>query len=273
LSSRKKELHGAFKMQEGTSAIAKANQLIQDGDMNDVENAVAKIKWWHRIDLGNGIVTPGVDDSSRKLKKLALPGNLSGMSVLDVGAWDGFFSFEAERRGASRVLATDSYCWGKGGGTKDGFELARKVLRSKVEDKEIDVMDLSPQTVGVFDIVLFLGVLYHMRHPLLALERVSSVTRKLLIVETHVDMVWTGRPVMVFYPRSELNGDPTNWWGPNPACVEAMLTTVGFRDVRKVSQYHLALRMAAAAGHRKATKNTPLLWTFQQNRMTFHASR
>lgn len=250
--------------------------MIQDSnvkDMNELKNKVVKIRWWHRIDLGNGIITPGMDDSSGRLKKLSLPERLSGMTVLDIGAWDGFFSFEAERRGAVRVLATDSFCWGRGGGTKDGFELARRVLGSKVEDKEIDVMDLSPEKVGVFDVVLFLGVLYHMRHPLLALERVYSVTRKLLILETHVDMVWTKRPVMVFYPEKELNSDPTNWWGPNPACVEAMLRTVGFREVRKVSQYHHVLRMAAAAAFRKAKRNTPLLWTLQQNRVTFHASR
>src|SRR6185295_7335307 len=140
-----------------------------------------------------------------------------------------FFSFEAERRGAARVLATDSFCWGQGGwGTKAGFELARRALHSRVEDLEIDPMDLSPERVGTFDVVLFIGVLYHMRHPLLALERVASVTRELAIVDTHVAMTDLDRPVMLFYPNNELNDDWTNWWGPNPAAVEAMLGTVGF---------------------------------------------
>jgi len=104
-----------------------------------------------------------------------MPENLAGKTVLDVGAWDGFFSFESERRRAERVLATDSFCWSGEGGTKAGFELARKVLNSKVEDVEMDVLDLSPENIGTFDIVLFLGVLYHMRRPLLALERPGEV--------------------------------------------------------------------------------------------------
>ena len=80
------------------------------------------------------------------------------MTVLDIGSWDGFFAFEAERRGASRVLATDSFCWnGDGWGTKDG-SIARKVFNSKVEDLEIDVLELSPEKVGTFDLVLCLGV-------------------------------------------------------------------------------------------------------------------
>ena len=100
-------------------------------------------------------------------------------------------------------------------GTKAGFQLAREALNSRVEDVDIDVMDLSPERVGTFDIVLFLGVLYHLKHPLLALERVASVTRQLLILETVVDMVGIRRPAAAFYPATELSGDPTNWWGPN----------------------------------------------------------
>ena len=98
----------------------------------DLRQRVGKIRWYHRIDLGDGIVTPGVDPSPRKLERLRLPADLGGKTVLDVGAWDGFFSFEAERRGASRVLATDSYAWsGVDWGTKQGFELARARLGSR----------------------------------------------------------------------------------------------------------------------------------------------
>jgi tRNA (mo5U34)-methyltransferase len=206
--------------------------------LDALRREVANIKWWHTIDLGNGIVTPGIDPSSARLRELQIPEDLTGFTVLDVGAWDGFFSFEAERRGARRVLATDSFCWGQGGwGTKAGFELARRALCSRVEDLDIDPLELSPERVGTFDLVLFLGVLYHMRHPLLALERVFSVTRGQLILQTQVDLAAIDRPALAFYQGSDLNDDPTNWFGPNPLAVVAMLRAAGFSDVRIVSRW------------------------------------
>lgn len=203
-------------------------------DVEKVRAEIANVNWYHQIDLGDGIVTPGVDDSPSRMAPLDLPRDLSGRSVLDIGAWDGFFSFEAERRGASRVLATDSYCWsGEGWGTKEGFLTASRILGSRADDLEIDVMDLSPDRIGTFDLVLFVGVLYHMRHPLLALERVASVTGDQLIFDSHTAMIEERDPVMLFYPGSELNNDPTNWWGPNPPAVEAMLRDVGFKRTER----------------------------------------
>jgi tRNA (mo5U34)-methyltransferase len=192
---------------------------------------VAELRWHHSIDLGNGIVTPGQDNSPRKLARLGLPQSLSGKSVLDVGAWDGFFSFEAERRGARRVLATDSYSWNGSHdwGNKKGFDLCHQVLNSKVENMEIDVLELSPERIGTFDVVLFLGVLYHMRHPMLSVERVASVTSGMVVLETAVDMLNVGRAAMAFYPGDEMFGDATNWCGPNPAAVIGMLRVAGFK--------------------------------------------
>ena len=229
---------------------------------------VEEIKWFHKIDLGNGIETPGVDDSSWKLQKIRMPLDLSGKSVLDIGAWDGFFSFEAERRGASRVLATDFFYWeGDGWGTKEGFELARRELRSNVEDQNIDVLEISPDTVGVFDVVLFLGVLYHMRHSLLALEHVSSVTAGLLILETHVDLLWTSRPAFAFYPGSEASRDPSNWCGPNPAAVSSMLRDVGFEKVEVAYRYPISFRLARTLKY----FNVSPIQSLQQSRYVFHA--
>jgi tRNA (mo5U34)-methyltransferase len=169
---------------------------------------------------------------------MQIPQDLTGLSVLDIGAWDGFFSFEAERRGAKRVLATDSFCWGQGGwGSKAGFDLARQILGSRVEDLVIDPLDLTPERIGTFDLVLCLGVLYHMRHPLLMLERVFSVTSHHLILQTQVDLSALDRPALAFYQGTELNNDPTNWCGPNPAAVVAMLKSVGFKDVRIISRW------------------------------------
>ncbi len=237
--------------------------------LEDLKKEVASIDWWHTIDLGHGIITPGQDDTPAKLRAIQMPEDLSGMTVLDIGAWDGFFAFEAERRGAKRVLAIDSVCWKNRPGAKDGFELARKVLRSRVEDLEMEVVDISRERIGAFDLVLFLGVLYHMRHPLLALERVSSVTKNLLILETAVDMSFSRRPAMVFYPGDELGGDSSNWWGPNRSAVEAMLRTVGFREVKLVAKRSPTRRFGAAL--RDAIKwKTPLAAGLQRTRMVFH---
>jgi tRNA (mo5U34)-methyltransferase len=246
-------------------------------DAATLKQRVDAIRWYHTIDLGQGIVTNGVDDTRVRLARIDLPESLEGCTVLDVGAWDGFFSFEAERRGAARVVAADYYSWrGVGWDTangKAGFELARATLRSHVEDVEIDVMDLSPERVGTFDVVLFLGVLYHLRDPLLALERVASVTRQLLVLETVVDMLGLTRPAMAFYPGRELNEDPTNWWGPNLLAVNGMLRTVGFDRVRTVTSLpSLPYRAARAVAHRIRRKNS-LAAAYRQDRAAFHASK
>jgi tRNA (mo5U34)-methyltransferase len=171
------------------------------------------MQWWHRFE---------------QLLALNLP-DLTGKTVLDVGAGDGYFSFAAERFGASRVLAIDDGNWGTTGG-KRSFERLRKALASHVEDLEVDVLDISPETVGRFDVVLFLGMLFPMRHPLLALERVASVSRELLVVETLVDMTFLHSPAAAFYP-SEKRTEKRSRRGPNRAAVLGMLEAVGFARV------------------------------------------
>jgi tRNA (mo5U34)-methyltransferase len=202
-----------------------------------IRERAAGIRWFHSIELAPGFVTEGLDDTSRRVDVLHLPASLAGRTVLDVGAWDGFFSFECERRGAARVLATDSFAWdGANWSDKRGFELAREALGSRVEDRHVDVLDLSEEAVGGrFDVVLCLGVLYHMKHPLLMCERLASVTGELLVLETHVDMTWTRRPAAAFYPGHELGLDPTNWWGPNVPAVVGMLRAAGFSRVEVVT--------------------------------------
>lgn len=245
-------------------------------DVGELKKVVDGICWFHKIDLGNGIITPGNDRSSERLKTIRMPADLRGKTVLDIGAYDGFFSFEAEKRGAKRVLATDHYAWEgmypwKSGfkGTKKGFELARTVLNSKVEDMKLNVYDLSPKT-GVFDLVLFLGVLYHLQHPLLALERVASVTREQLILETHVDALLNKRPVIIFYPNDELEKNPTNWCGPNPAAVVGMLKTVGFKKIKVYNRRSFFYQLCRAV-YCKVKYRRSFFQTLQQNRMVFHA--
>ena len=228
-----------------------------------LQQQVAELPWYHVMELPGGVVTPGVDDPRDRLDLLEIPDDLSGLSVLDIGAWDGFFSFECERRGAAKVVAADWWAWQEAThGSKRSFELARTAFDSRVEDVEIRVEELSPERVGSFDLVLFVGVLYHLRDPVRALEAVASVTNGRLILETHVDLTLSRTPAAAFYPGSELSGDRTNWWGPNPAAVEAMLRTVGFTDVVKVFPRSRVYELARAVRRRS-----------QQGRAVFHARR
>ena len=210
---------------------------------DDLRRRAEAITWWHGgMDLGHGVVTQGRTYPARTLlPRLGLPDDLSGKTVLDVGTWDGFMAFECERRGA-RVTAVDSYAWDTANVAdthnptgRAGFDLAHEALNSGVFAVDCPVLDMTPEVCGTYDIVLFLGVLYHMRHPLLALERMAALTRDLLIVETHGDMHDDPRPAMRFYPGDECNGDVSNWWGPNAACVEAMMHAAGMRRTRRVS--------------------------------------
>ena len=181
--------------------------------------------WWHSIDLGDGQTTPGVhslDELRDNYARFRLPEDLRGKRVLDIGCWDGFYSFEAERRGAD-VVAVD--CW-----WPENFFTARTLLASHVEFHELSVYEVTRERLGSFDIVLFLGVLYHLRHPLLALERVCDVTRELAVVESHVidNLFPTSHPLMEFYEQDELGGQFDNWWGPNTGCLVRMLRAAGF---------------------------------------------
>ena len=184
--------------------------------------------WWHSIDLGNGQVTPGVHSLTELqglYHSLELPEDLTGRSLLDIGCWDGFYSFETERHGA-RVTSVD--CW-----RPRNFFAAREMLNSKAEFHELNVYDIGKDKIGSFEIVLFMGVLYHLRHPLLALERVCEVTKDFAIIESHIidKMRDSDGSVMEFYEFDELGGQYDNWWAPNVECMAQMARSAGFARI------------------------------------------
>jgi len=241
------------------------------------ERAEAVLKacpeWYHSIELAPGIVTPGrapVEYWEAALGSLKLP-DLEGKSVLDIGAYDGFFSFAVERMGAARVVALDHYVWSTDmeGYLREWrnskhtsvpvpsphesrywqpeempgrrpFDAARRVLESKVEPVVGDFMAMNLEQLGTFDVVLYLGVLYHMEDPLRALRRVASVTAPdgLAVIETEAMEIpgLEDRPLCEFFPGMELKYDPTNWWAPNAKAIEGLCRAAGFCQVSLVKK-------------------------------------
>jgi tRNA (mo5U34)-methyltransferase len=225
-------------------------------------------EWFHSIELAPNVVTPGRKSAEllqQELARIALP-DLRGKSVLDIGAYDGFFSFAAERLGASRVVALDHYVWSTdmAGYLKDWresqqtgralppphlsrhfrpdelpgrkpFDLAHRALGSKVEAVVADFMTTDLSKLGMFDVVLFMGVLYHLEEPLTAVRRLRAVTAPggLAVIETEAiaTLGLEGRACCEFFPGAELNNDPSNWWSPNARALEGMLRAAGFPDV------------------------------------------
>lgn len=184
--------------------------------------------WYHSIQLPDGRVLEGVQSIKQLKNRIArfpVPQDLNGKRVLDIGAWDGWFSFEMERRGAE-VMAVDCVDMEK-------FRTAHQLLGSKVDYRVLDVDELTPKTVGRFDIVMFLGVLYHLRHPLLALERICQLTLDMALVESFVidNALEPGPYRMEFYETDELGGQTDNWYGPTTACLLALCRTAGFARV------------------------------------------
>src|SRR5258707_14379379 len=125
----------------------------------DLKQQIGGYRWFHSIDLGSGVVTPGLKSLAvHRMEAAAFfdSVDLVGRSVLDIRAWNGAYSFEAKRRCASRVLATDSYVWANPAYRgRETIELARAALGLDVELLNIDIMDISPERVGSFDVVLF----------------------------------------------------------------------------------------------------------------------
>jgi tRNA (mo5U34)-methyltransferase len=187
--------------------------------------------WFHTFEFANDVRTPGNDPSATKLAALALP-DLSGLTVLDIGAVEGYFSFSAEALGAKRVLATDHVLWNPDLPFRRRFDYMKNVLGSSVEAGHLMVEECLPETIGTFDVVLFLGVLYHAPNMMQYLNLVRSVTKRVAVVETLVDMLHIEEPIAAFYPAGSVNNDASNWWGPNIPCVEQMLSRAGFSEVR-----------------------------------------
>ncbi len=192
--------------------------------------------WFHKMDLGGGITTGGWSDPAvDKLPYFGLPEDMSGARVLDIGCAEGFFTFEAERRGAAQVIAIDSFP-----DSVRRFHIAREALGMSSQAYLTNVYDLSLKTFGSFDIVMYFGVSYHLRHPLLALEKIFEVCSGTVLMQTNsfANDALGESAASLFHPFGIESGppearvlDPTVFWVPNAACVAAMLAHVGFVNI------------------------------------------
>jgi tRNA (mo5U34)-methyltransferase len=214
---------------------------------HEIESKVKALgKWFHNIDLKGVKTAPDHflgDYPSVKFRgfRHAIPEDLTGKSVLDIGCNAGFYSIEMKKRGAARVLAIDS--------DEDYLKQARfaaSVNEMSIEFRKMNVYEV-PQLREKFDVVIFMGVLYHLRHPLLALDLLHDHVAKDLLIFQSMQRGSNGVfPVEDNYPFWETDvfakedfpkmhfiehhysGDCTNWWIPNRACVEGMLRSSGF---------------------------------------------
>lgn len=212
-----------------------------------IRRRVAELgQWFHNLDLRGVKTAPDHflgDYPEVKWQRFAkaVPKDLTGKSVLDVGCNAGFYSIQMKKRGAARVVAIDT----------DENYLAQARFAAEVNGADIEFRNLSVYRIGElreqFDLVLFMGVLYHLRHPLLALDLLHEhVVGDLLVAQSmlrgspqSIDMppdfpFWEEDafekktfPRMYFVEQRFAN-DPTNWWIPNRSCFEAMLRSAGF---------------------------------------------
>lgn len=211
--------------------------------------------WFHNLRLGpNGAVQTAPDHPLGDFPanfwsffKVAVPEDLRGKSVLDIGCNAGFYSFEMKRRGAARVLGIDHdptyLAQARFARTELGFE--------EVEFRQLEIYDVDQLGDERFDLVLFMGVFYHLRHPLYALEKVAKLVRGKLLFQTmergssdelelaedypitERGLFYDQRFPRMYFVEQRYAEDPTNWWIPNAAASMAMLRSVGLRIVER----------------------------------------
>ena len=230
--------------------------------MDLAEKIKAIPRWYHKIALPDGTVTPGF--APIYAKRYCIPDDLTGKRVLDIGAWDGYWTWEALRRGAAEVVAIDDFSdhagpleikrnkWETFDLCREAFGFTEKLggglyagwaneAGQAVRRNEMSVYDI--EQLGKFDVVFFFGTIYHLKNPLLALEKISAVCEGAIYVETaslddcspYQGGVGHGfnrnEVVMEFYSGKQYGENEENWWVPTLECLGAMLKSVGFVDI------------------------------------------
>ncbi len=223
----------------------------------DIKQRVEAVPYWyHKIELPDGITTPGW--APIDAKAYSIPEDLTGKRVLDVGAWDGYWTFEALKRGAAQVVAIDDFSDNLGSLTDEQrprwetFDLCREALgynKDACKRYEMSVYDVNNivqnggLALGQFDVVFFFGTLYHLKYPQLALDELAKLCTGSIHIESAIcdkfspyqggiDNGYADNDVvMEFYPGSEYGDNKNNWWVPSLRCLGSMVQAAGFEDV------------------------------------------
>jgi tRNA (mo5U34)-methyltransferase len=226
------------------------SSLAKSGGQRSVLERIAPIDWYHTIDVGDGVVTPGIFDHRPYLRHYPIPERLDGMRVLDVATFDGFFAFEFERRGAAEVVAIDVETVGGldlppatraamrpeelALKTGTGFQLASELRKSRVRRVICSVYDLSPERLGKFDLVMCGSLLLHLRDPLRALQAIRSVTGGTGIFAEVYD---PGLPLRCL----EYKGGTRLcvWWSFSHDCLNALIDEAGYSRTETLDTFGL----------------------------------
>lgn len=229
----------------------RVSNISEEDKVKVVEKVNSFPYWYHKIEVPGDITTPGWAPIDKNAYKI--PIDLTGKRILDVGAWDGFWSFEALKRGAKEVVAIDDFSDFLGSLDNsdrrawENFDFCKNTLGYSDEQckrYDISVYDVTEELLGKFDIVFFFGVLYHLRHPLLALDKVSALCNEEIFVESAILNDYSpykgglghgynesNQIVAEFYSGNQYGGNDTNWWVPTLHCMGHMVISSGFEKV------------------------------------------
>jgi tRNA (mo5U34)-methyltransferase len=256
LSVKNRKLKLSYEKPSGNSSYAMVPE--RTSEQENILRKISDVKWYHSINLGDGIVTPGSFDHGQYLSHYHLPEDLSGKRVLDVATFDGFWAFEFEKLGADEVIALDIESCddldvplqarpkipkeffeleiGK------GFKIAREILNSKIKRQVLSVYDLSPEYVGKFDMVFSSDLLIHLMNPMRALKNIQSVVSGLAIIaepyNPELDDLSPDKKLVEF-----LGGwSGCVWWMFSLESLGNMILDAGFKEVELVDTFQLGPR-------------------------------
>lgn len=234
----------------------------------EILNLIESTNWYHTFEILPGIWTNGKRGykvvPKDRLDYAGVPANLSGISVLDIGTFDGMYAWELERRGAT-VYAVDIQ-----DPDSTAFNTAKKILNSKVSYTRSTVYEILNVDLPKFDLILFFGVFYHLKHPVLAFRRLRQKLTDNGTIHLDgvvLDYLWNRYPELDDYKEeiekirhlpicyySDPRRESWNWSFPTKSCVEKWLTTSGFKE----TQLKLNAKGSAIVGNAKAANLIPV---------------